>query len=285
VDLSSLHVLLVEDEADGRELMAEVLSAAGAIVAAASSVREAIASFESSRPSILVSDIGMPGEDGYSLIRRIRSMPADRGGQVPAIAVTAYAREEDRLRALGAGFQAHVAKPVDPADLLRTVARMAGLPSSPYVSPYVSPKSEATPLSEPLPAPPAAGGNGHGQGALPRILIVEDDADSREGLKSLLEVWGHDVDVAETAAAGVEKALSAHPAIVLIDIGLPEEDGYSVARRIREALGKNAAYLVAMTGYASPEDRRHALENGFDAHLGKPIDFGKLSTLLTAATL
>jgi CheY-like chemotaxis protein len=97
-------------------------------------------------------------------------------------------------------------------------------------------------------------------------------------------VWGHDVDVAETAAAGVEKAVSAHPAIVLIDIGLPDEDGYSVARRIREALGTNGAYLVAMTGYASPEDRRRALENGFDAHLGKPIDFGKLSTLVTAAT-
>jgi len=284
VDLTGLRVLLVEDEEDGRELMAEVLSASGARVSAAGSVREAMTLFEESRPTILVSDIGMPIEDGYALIRRIRSLPADRGGNVPAVAVTAYAREEDRLRALGAGFQAHVAKPVDPAELLRTVSRMAGLPGAPPRPP----REDITPpggVGEPQPALRAAAsraGNGNGHSVSSRVLIVEDDVDSREGLKSLLEAWGHEVDIAATASEGVERAISGQPAVVLIDIGLPEQDGYGVARRIREALGSDGTYLVAMTGYTGPEERRRALENGFDAHVGKPIDFNKLSALLAA---
>jgi CheY-like chemotaxis protein len=288
VDLTGLEVLLVEDETDGRELMAEILSAAGARVTAAASVREAMTRFEESRPSIVVSDIGMPKEDGYALIRRIRRHPQAQGGNVPAIAVTAYAREEDRLRALSAGFQAHVAKPVDPADLLRAVARMAGLPVA-FAPHRATPIAVASPGPSPEPAPPAhpacGQGEDNGHSSLPRVLIVEDDDDSREGLRSLLEVWGHAVEVAETGSAGVRMAISGRPAVVLIDIGLPEEDGYAVARRIREALGHEATYLVAMTGYASADDRRRALEGGFDAHVGKPIDFGKLSSLLAARVL
>ena len=88
--------------------------------------------------------------------------------------------------------------------------------------------------------------------------------------------------MADTASSGVEKAIAGRPDVVLIDIGLGHEDGYSVARRIREALGSNGTYLVAITGYAAPEDRRRALESGFDAHVGKPIDFEQLSSLLAS---
>jgi CheY-like chemotaxis protein len=75
---------------------------------------------------VLVSDIGMPGEDGYSLIKRVRALGADRGGAVPALALTAYARAEDRVRAVRAGFQTHVVKPVEPAELITMVASLAG---------------------------------------------------------------------------------------------------------------------------------------------------------------
>jgi CheY-like chemotaxis protein len=87
--------------------------------------------FRSDPPDVLISDIGMPGEDGYSLLKRVRALPVDQGGHVPAIALTAYARAEDRVKALLAGFQLHLAKPVDPAELLATltaVARRAATP-------------------------------------------------------------------------------------------------------------------------------------------------------------
>ncbi len=117
------------------------------------------------------------------------------------------------------------------------------------------------------------------------VLIVEDDLDSREGLKNLLEIWGHSVDLADNGRDGIEQAILHRPAVALIDIGLPGLDGYQVARRIRAALGSSEMFLVAITGYADAGERARALENGFDAHLPKPIDFSRLSSLLeTVAT-
>jgi CheY-like chemotaxis protein len=110
---------------------------------------------------------------------------------------------------------------------------------------------------------------------------VEDDGDSREGLRHLLEVWGHDVIVAEDGSAGIEKAMERRPDIALIDVGLPGMDGYAVAGRLRELLGNDQIFLIALTGYAEPEDRLRALESGFHAHLAKPINYSLLSSLLT----
>ena len=99
----------------------------GATVRTAGSGDEAMQLFQSHRPDVLVSDIGMPTEDGYCLMRRIRALPKADGGSVPAIALTAYARAADRIKAMEAGFQAHLAEPVEPAELIVTVAAMAKL--------------------------------------------------------------------------------------------------------------------------------------------------------------
>jgi CheY-like chemotaxis protein len=104
----------------------EVLQERGAKVRMASSASEALAKFIEARPDVIVSDIGMPGEDGYSLIRKIRALPAERGGRTPALALTAYARGEDAQRAFAAGFQVHLAKPVEPAQLATVVANLGG---------------------------------------------------------------------------------------------------------------------------------------------------------------
>ena len=125
--LAGVRVVVVEDEADTRELLALSLQQCGAEVSAFGSVPEALASFDLAVPDVLLSDIGVPGEDGYSLIRKVRALPPALGGNVPAAALTAYARAEDRLRALEAGYQTHLAKPVDPAELIATVARLAGV--------------------------------------------------------------------------------------------------------------------------------------------------------------
>jgi signal transduction histidine kinase/ActR/RegA family two-component response regulator len=124
--LKDLRVLVVEDEKDTRDLVVTVLEQCGAEVEAAGSVPEALEAFDREKPDVLVSDIGFPVEDGYSLIRKVRAREAGNGDRVPAAALTAYAGTEDRRRALEAGFHTHLAKPVDPSELIATVARLAG---------------------------------------------------------------------------------------------------------------------------------------------------------------
>jgi CheY-like chemotaxis protein len=124
-----VRVLLVDDEAAGRDAMAWVLLDAGAEVTALGSAEAAVAALSTATenlPHVLVSDIGMPGEDGYQLIERIRAMPLARGGAIPAAAVTAYATEADRRRALASGFQTHLAKPLDPDELVAAVVALVG---------------------------------------------------------------------------------------------------------------------------------------------------------------
>ncbi len=125
-DLTGMTVLVVDDEQDARDLIEAVLADCHARVVVAASAAEALALVQRERPDVLVSDIGMPGMDGYELLRRVRALGVAQGGAVPAIALTAFARSEDRMRALRAGFRVHVAKPVDPAELVATVASVAG---------------------------------------------------------------------------------------------------------------------------------------------------------------
>lgn len=133
--LAGIHVLLVEDEPDGRELVQAALERRGAEVTAVASVPEALAALGRGAPDILVSDIGLPGEDGYALVRRIRQRAPEEGGLVPAIALTAYASVQDRDRALAAGFQAHMTKPVEPAELSAAVSRLVrSSPAAPAAS-------------------------------------------------------------------------------------------------------------------------------------------------------
>ncbi|HXO30494.1 MAG TPA: response regulator, partial [Thermoanaerobaculia bacterium] len=125
VDLGRLKLVVVDDEPDTREILSEILYAAGATVATAASLTEALALCDHFRPDLLISDIAMPGGDGYALVRQLRRRGPRRGGGVPAIAVSAHAREEDRRRALAAGFVRYVTKPVEPTDLLTAVREIA----------------------------------------------------------------------------------------------------------------------------------------------------------------
>jgi CheY-like chemotaxis protein len=123
--LQGITVLAVDDEPDARDLIKRVLERCGARVFLASSAREALGLVTNERPDMIVSDIGMPDEDGYEFIRKVRSLPAEDGGRTPAAALTAFARAEDRTRALRAGYQTHVAKPVEPTELTAVVASLA----------------------------------------------------------------------------------------------------------------------------------------------------------------
>jgi PAS domain S-box-containing protein len=125
-ELRRLKVLVLDDEPDARQLVQSVLEAGGAIVKTAASVAEALELIPREPPDVIVSDIGMPELDGYDFIRRLRLLPRQEGGRIPAVALTAYARAEDRRKALLAGFQNHASKPVDPQELVVVVANLAG---------------------------------------------------------------------------------------------------------------------------------------------------------------
>jgi CheY-like chemotaxis protein len=120
-----VRVLAVDDEADARQLIRAILTEIGAAVTVAATVREGLEALERGAFDVLVSDIAMPGEDGYDLIREVRALDAERGGRISALALTAYARLEDRAAAIAAGYQAHAAKPIEPTALAAAVAALA----------------------------------------------------------------------------------------------------------------------------------------------------------------
>ena len=126
VSLTDVQVLVVDDEIDARDLVKKLLEMAGATVSTAGSASEAMGHILAGRPDVLVCDIGMREEDGYSLIRRLRGIEKKDEGVLPAVALSAYARSEDRTKAIRSGFQIHLAKPVEPAELLAVISSLAG---------------------------------------------------------------------------------------------------------------------------------------------------------------
>jgi len=124
--LDGLRVLLVDDEAEARQIISTVITRTGAEVKACISADEAFAKLAEWKPDVILSDIAMPDEDGYSFIERVRSLPREKGGETPAAALTAYARDVDRRQALAAGFQMHIAKPISASQLITMIARLAG---------------------------------------------------------------------------------------------------------------------------------------------------------------
>jgi CheY-like chemotaxis protein len=122
--LDGVRVLLIDDHPVVRQVITRLLEGWGASVTAVPGVAEALEAFGRERPSVVLSDIQMPGQDGYALIRKIRALPADRGGQIPAAALTGLTGDEDRARMMRAGFQYHLAKPVDARRLVEVVATL-----------------------------------------------------------------------------------------------------------------------------------------------------------------
>ena len=122
--LSGVHILVVDDEPDMLNLATTLLERQGAIVNVAASASEALTLLEQTQADVLVGDIGMPTVDGYALIHQIRQRSPEQGGQIPAIALTAYASESDQQRAIAAGYQLHLSKPVEPEQLIQAIVQL-----------------------------------------------------------------------------------------------------------------------------------------------------------------
>ncbi len=126
ISLDGLCVLVIDDEPDARELLRRILEECHARVLLADSADQGLQILKTDQPNVIISDIGMPKTDGYEFVRKLRQLPLDQGGKIPAIALTAFARSEDRTRAMMAGFQVHISKPIEPQELLATIASVAG---------------------------------------------------------------------------------------------------------------------------------------------------------------
>jgi CheY-like chemotaxis protein len=222
---------------------------------------EALAGLEAAAPDVIVSDIAMPGGDGYALLKEIRRREAGTGRRIPAIALTAYVRREDRSRALAEGFDRHLTKPIEPEAFLAVVAEVA-------------PRDRRQEPRE------GANGPSDGDGSGAGVLVIEDDHDSGQGLKALLETGGFRVDVARNGEEGIRMALSTPPGIALVDLGLPGLNGYEVAARLRSETGGRPLVLIAVSGYEEEEHRRRAFASGFDAYLVKPVRADQLEQVL-----
>jgi signal transduction histidine kinase/CheY-like chemotaxis protein len=260
-----LKVLVVDDEPDARALIKRLLEDYGASVTAASSAQEAYERVQAEPPDMLVSDIGMPGEDGYSLIRRIRALSPGRGGETPALALTAYARSEDRERSILAGFQMHIPKPVEPLALVLTVAKLANKAEGPNQDPPGG--VILSPLSKP-PAKPM------------RILLVEDHPSTREALAMLLGQRRHAVTSAASAAEARAAAAQAQFDLVISDVGLPDDSGNILMAELRSRFGLRG---IALSGYGQTDDLSRSREAGFVTHLIKPVSIGTLEEALAFA--
>ncbi len=258
--LNGVRILVVDDDVDGRQLLKRILEDGGASVVTASSVREALSVLDEMQFNVLVSDIGMPEEDGYDLIRKVRSRSSDQNGTVPAIALTAFARSEDRQRAIRSGFQIHVAKPVEPSEIVTVCASLAGR------------KFEES----------GCGSNTTTNSNACKFLVVDDHQDAAETLAMMLRLEGQHTDVAFSAMDALKRLNEVTPAAILIDLSMPDMDGYELARKIRQLPNASGSILVALTGWDESETRQRTAQAGFDYHFVKPIEESSFKELLNA---
>jgi PAS domain S-box-containing protein len=261
--LDGVRVLIVDDENDGRELLLEVLRERGAEVCDAHSAREGLTLIQAQLPDVLVSDIGMPGEDGLSFIKAVRALPADKGGLTPAVALTGYARTQDRTEALRAGFNMHLAKPVSPAELLAVVGSLAGRAAALRAP-------SARPGREPI-----------ARAFKPTLLLIEDAPDIQEVLSELLTDAGYQVIAAAHGGEGLDRLRTGPPIhLILLDLMMPVMDGWRFREEQLHDPNLASIPVVVISANANQNGRPiHA-----NAVVPKPVDIDQLLKTVDAYT-
>jgi PAS domain S-box-containing protein len=250
--LVGVDVLVVDDDPETCRLVSWILNRAGACVRCAGSVVEGFAEFVREEPDIVLADLGMPEEDGYSLLRRIRSHSPHRDAL--CVALTAFARPEDRLRAIEAGFDEHLAKPFEPGTLAIVVAGMLE-------------RRWSNGKVGGAPGIPASSTPAH-------ILVAEDSREVSQLLKMSLEAAGYCVSLADSVAGAVAVAEDRPVDVVLSDLRLPDGTGWELLTKVR-ACGTQAGRPVPgvmMSGYSDTTHIQQSEAAGFDAYFVKPVE-------------
>jgi PAS domain S-box-containing protein len=248
--LARITALVVDDEPDARGLVKRLLEDCGARVLVADSARTGLETLRRERPDILISDIGMPGEDGYSFIGHVRKLAPEGGGRIAAVALSALARPEDRTRALRAGYQIHLSKPADPSELTAAVASLT-----------LRPTSERPREPELVPGTRRI-----------RVLHVDDNPDARVLLSFLFK---HEKDIEEVGsrsnAEGLEKVVrETAPDVLLMDLTMQGKDPIEAIREVRAAFPE--LRIVALTGTKDPRLLERARQAGASELASKVVD-------------
>ncbi len=252
--MRGLRVLAVDDDEQSGELLARLLSEAGAVVEMAHSAETALRRIAVFKPDLLISDIGMPDLDGYGFIRRVRSQ-IESGTHIPCLALTAFARPEDREQALAAGFDEHLPKPYD-ADMLTSLVHMLiGQRCA------ANGRGEASdvPVRDPMPAA--------------HLLLAEDNASISEMLKVVLESEGYRVSVAASVAEALAHASEKRVDLLVSDLRLQDGTGWDLLSRLQT--GQRVPGLM-MSGYSDSVYVNRSKAVGFAEFLVKPVDTDEL---------
>ncbi|MCA9738684.1 MAG: response regulator [Gemmatimonadetes bacterium] len=278
-------ILIAEDNPEIRDLAVRFIEEAGGRTVAAEHGLQAVDAVESARRSgapidLVLLDLYMPVMDGYETARVLRR----EGYDGPIVALSAHAMPEDRERCLRAGCDDFLAKPLTPAALVERLGQhleaRKGTDATGTGRDGGGPDTErrvgaadATERMRTMPQQPSTGAGrsaGDGGGVKRRILLVDDSPDVLEAQSLLLEIHGYDVATAETGAQALERAEAWRPDLVLLDLGLPDQSGYTVLERLRALPGLADTRFVAFSGRGEPEDRVRSAAAGFHAHLVKP---------------
>lgn len=256
-DFDDRRVLLVDDDPQTLQIMRTAFELCRAEIRSCSSAAECLEILKQWRPHLLISDIGMPGQDGYWLIREVRALSFGR--KLPAIALTAYALPADRARVLDAGFNVFVVKPAEPAELLATANML--LEQSVIEPPKTEPREFML--------------------AGKKVLLVEDDLLSAEVFRFVLEREGLQFRSAARVSHAMDLVQQWNPDLVISDLGLPDEDGFSLIKKIRSlpAVEQSTIPAIALTGYGAEEGER-AVRAGFQIYKCKPLEPTALLPLL-----
>lgn len=258
--LAGKRILLVDDDSDTLKLIAELFDLSSSELRTAGSANEGLQILNQWIPDLLISDIAMPEHDGYWLINQLRSLSSEMRN-IPTIALTAYASVADREKVLSAGFQMFVPKPVVPLELLKTAKELLERESFKAVK------------TSPLKVKETSLQNSLTELAPLKILLVEDDLLSTDVFRFALEEKGFEFRSASKAADALEILKEWHPDVIVSDLGLPDEDGYSLIKKIRTLPDSQKAAIpaIALTGYGVAEGNA-AVSAGFQIFRSKPID-------------
>jgi two-component system cell cycle response regulator len=262
--MSTGPVLIVDDNEANLKVARVALESEGFDVRVAMDGEAAIDLLRSFRPRLILMDIQLPGLDGLEVTRRLKAEAATR--DILVIAVTAYAMKGDREKALGAGCDGYITKPLDPIRLPSQVAQYLGLSAAPAPVPW---NGNTRPADlESSPAPPEAAQAIDSA----TILLVEDNPTTRKMFRVSLETAGYRVVEAQDAGTALAFVARYRPALVIQDLILPDMDGLDLARELRRRFGDETVPIVCVSGFLSRLDQARAMKGEFAQVLVKPVD-------------
>jgi two-component system cell cycle response regulator len=257
----SARILIIEDNATNLELMVYLFRAFGYDPVTAADGEAGLEAVHREPFDLVICDVQMPGVDGYELARRLKGHPTFRS--IPLVAVTAMAMVGDRDRALAAGFDGYIAKPINPETFIKQVESFVRL----------RPEEQARRPEPAPPAPPKASTLAQSAPPRTRILLVDNSPVNHDLMRSIVEPFGYEIVSAKSVADGLERARQAPPDLILSDLHLPEASGYDLLQAVRKDPKLRALPFIFISSTSwSEREVADGLSRGADAFLSRPVD-------------